>query len=127
MEVKQPSIWHDIPGAPPVGTCLAHSGQVPDGGAYLVTLPCEPQPYRIILLRSGDRVLAYVNRCAHFGVPLAEKIEYLGIRPHESFRCSVHYARYRWRDGYCESGDCEGESLLAVPVTVRDGAIVVTG
>lgn len=125
MEEQQLMRWNDIPGAPATGTVLAHVSQVPDGGAHLVTLEGEPKPYKIILLRTGDQMLAYVNRCAHFGVPLAEKVDYLGIRPHESFRCSVHYARYRWQDGYCESGDCEGESLLTVPVAVRAGNVVV--
>ena len=67
---------------------------------------------------------AYVNRCAHFGVPLAARQEQLIFKPHTSITCNVHYARYRWADGVCESGECEGESLIAVPLDVRaDGTI----
>ena len=75
-------------------------------------------PFRYLLLRSGDTVHAYVNRCAHFGVPLAAKPEQLIFKPHASISCNVHYARYRWSDGFCESGDCAGESLLPIPVVV---------
>jgi nitrite reductase/ring-hydroxylating ferredoxin subunit len=84
-----------------------------------------PQAFPIILLRSGDSALAYVNRCMHFGVPLASKVEHLHLKPQQSIRCSVHYARYRWHDGFCEYGECEGEYLLAIPVAVLDGEIVV--
>ena len=44
--------------------------------------------------------------------------------PHKHVSCNVHYARYRWRDGACEAGECEGESLIAVPISVAaDGCI----
>ncbi|MEW6292410.1 MAG: Rieske 2Fe-2S domain-containing protein [Pseudomonadota bacterium] len=117
--------WRQLPGAPAPGTVLARLEAVPDGGALLANLGAEAAPFKIILLRSGRAVFAYVNRCAHFGVPLAEKTEHLGIRPHESIRCCVHYARYRWRDGSCESGECEGAGLLPISLVVRDGLIAI--
>ena len=92
----------------------------------MVTLGVTDKPYRVILLRSGGDVLAYVNRCAHFGVPLAEKVEHLYLVPHESLRCSVHAARYRWADGVCIQGDCEGESLLKIPVQVHGDKILIS-
>ena len=86
-----------------------------------------PQPpFRYLLLRTGSVVKAYVNRCAHFGVPLAVRQDLLIFKPHATVSCNVHYARYRWDDGVCESGDCEGESLLAIPVAVdADGRILI--
>ena len=54
------------------------------------------------------------------GVPLAERQDLLIFQPHTSVTCNVHYARYRWDDGVCIAGDCEGESLLPIPVTVDD-------
>ena len=83
------------------------------------------KPFRLLVLRSGETVLGYVNRCAHFGVPLAATQEQLIFKPHVSISCNVHYARYRWQDGICDFGDCEGESLLAVPIKIRDGKIVI--
>jgi nitrite reductase/ring-hydroxylating ferredoxin subunit len=126
MEGMGPRSWQDIPGAPTSGTVLAQFDAIPEGGATLLSLGDAAAPYRIILLRSSEQVLAYVNRCAHFGVPLAEKVEHLGLKPNESIRCSVHYARYRWQDGYCEWGDCEGESLLSIPVIVSRGQVLVS-
>jgi nitrite reductase/ring-hydroxylating ferredoxin subunit len=78
----------------------------------------EGKPFRVLLLRSGPNVRAFVNRCAHFGVPLAQRQDLLIFQPHTSITCNVHYARYRWNDGVCIAGDCEGESLLPIPVTV---------
>jgi len=106
---------------------------IPDGGVRTMSLGPEADtppllPFRILLLRSGGMVLAYVNRCAHFGVPLSDKPEHLIFDPYQTITCNVHYARYRWSDGVCISGDCEGESLIAVPVRVEpDGQVVIAG
>lgn len=122
-----PPHWSTLPHAPQPGTRLALLHDLPDGQPTLLALDTgggPTQPFRLLLLRSGAQVTAFVNRCAHFGVPLAARQEQLIFKPHASITCNVHYARYRWADGVCESGDCEGESLIAVPLDVlTDGAI----
>jgi nitrite reductase/ring-hydroxylating ferredoxin subunit len=100
--------------------------ELPDGGAVFWSCGEGKQAFRLIVLRSGEQVLGYVNRCAHFGVPLAEKIEQLIFKPHQSLSCNVHYARYGWQDGRCESGDCDREGLLRVPLEVRDGTVLIS-
>ncbi|MDZ7920330.1 Rieske (2Fe-2S) protein [Rhodoferax sp.] len=107
---------------PPPGTLLGELDTLPDGVATMGELPTEPgsgeAPFRYVLLRSGTEVKAYVNRCAHFGVPLAARQDLLIFVPHTSITCNVHYARYRWSDGTCVSGECDGVGLLAIPVVV---------
>ena len=117
--------WHQVPGAPAPGSHLGHLDELADGAAALRELGDPARPFRYILLRSGEQIYAYVNRCAHFGVPLANKLEHLGVKPHTSIHCSVHYARYRWWDGYCEYGDCVGKALLAIPVEILAGEILI--
>ena len=115
--------WRDLPHAPATGTLVGPLDGVPDGGGQLYTFGPGAAPFRMLVLRTGAEVFAYVNRCQHFGVPLAIKLEHLPLKAHVSVSCNVHYARFRWRDGYCEFGDCAGESLLAVPVQVSAGEI----
>ena len=117
--------WSDAPNAPSVGTRLGQLSALLDGAATMAELPLpegavQNKLFRYLLLRNGNDVKAYVNRCAHFGVPLAERQDLLIFKPRISVSCNVHYARYRWSDGVCESGDCEGESLLSIPVQVMD-------
>jgi nitrite reductase/ring-hydroxylating ferredoxin subunit len=124
------SYWQELPNAPAPGTELGHMQTLPDGQATMHTLDSvnpENKPFRVLLLRSGPQVRAFVNRCAHFGVPLAERQDLLIFQPHTSITCNVHYARYRWSDGVCIAGDCEGESLLAIPVTVDDAGRICIG
>jgi nitrite reductase/ring-hydroxylating ferredoxin subunit len=127
--VAAPPLWHTLPHAPAPGTLLGHRDGLQDGQVLLHQVfagsdTTQQNPFRVLLLRSGERITAFVNRCAHFGVPLAAKQELMQFQPHTSLSCNVHYARYRWSDGVCDRGDCEGESLVAIPLDVdAQGAI----
>lgn len=100
---------------------LCRLAELPDGAARLIDTSDPSES--LILLRSGDAVHAFRNRCPHFGVPLAKHQRHLLFTPHESLSCNNHYARFRWQDGVCEYGDCEGEALQTVGVEVIDGEI----
>ncbi len=78
-----------------------------------------------LVLRSGEAVHAFENRCPHFGTALAQRQEHMIYVPHTSLSCNVHYARFRWHDGYCESGDCQGESLTPLAVELQDGEVLL--
>ena len=89
--------------------------------------PGSGAPFRLLLLRTGAAVFAYANRCAHFGVPLAERQHQVIFTPNVSITCNVHYARYRWQDGSCLGGECAGEPLVGVPAAVDAAGFVVVG
>lgn len=97
---------------------LCHWDDLPDGQAILRK--------DLILLRSGERIRAFINRCAHFGVPLAAKESQLIFTPHRHITCNIHYARYRWEDGICDTGECRGESLTPVTVHVAANGDICT-
>lgn len=117
-----PTFWHELPNAPAPGTLLGRLHDLTDGEARMLVWShadaADDKPFRYLLLRSGDAVRAYVNRCAHFGVPLAQKQEQLLFQSHTRITCNVHYARYDWHSGQCLDGDCDGEGLLPIPVVV---------
>ena len=114
MTSDTPQHWFDMPHAPAPGTLLGTRDALADGQAALHSVG----EFKLLLLRSGQEVKAFVNRCAHFGVPLAARQEHLLYTAHASITCNVHYAKYRWSDGLCIDGDCEGASLLPIPVDV---------
>ncbi len=115
------TLWFDLPNAPAKGAVVGNIVDITDGEPKIVFFESKTDSqtaFSLLLLKSGDSIRAYVNRCQHFGVPLAQKQEYLIFKPHTSISCNVHYARYRWHDGHCEFGDCLGESLIPVPISV---------
>ena len=116
-----PTQWQDVANAPPPGAVLGRLQELEDGQARMLVwngTEAADKPFRYLLLRSGAGVHAYVNRCAHFGVPLAQKQEQLMFKAHTSITCNVHYARYDWQTGRCLGGDCDGEGLLPIPVEI---------
>ena len=118
---NSPQNWYDLPRAPAPGTALGSVSELPDGMATLQALDTGggvAQPFRLLLLRDGAQVRAFVNRCPHFGVPLAAKQSLLISQPGNSITCNVHYARFRWSDGMCDSGECVGEGLMPVPLVI---------
>lgn len=117
--------WQRLPHAPRPGDRLCALADVADGGVLMLTRGDGDTPFRLLVLRSGDRVYGYLNRCAHFGVPLADTPEHLIFKAHETISCNVHYARYEWRDGRCLAGECAGERLVALPLRVSDGEIYI--
>jgi nitrite reductase/ring-hydroxylating ferredoxin subunit len=129
QSANAPPAWHTLAHAPQPGTLLGQRAALQDGQVqmhqvFAASDTAQQLPFRVLLLCSGNEIKAFANRCAHFGVPLAAKQEQLQFVPHFSLTCNVHYARYRWSDGVCDRGDCEGESLVPIPLQFdADGSI----
>ncbi len=121
-----PTRWQDIPNAPRSNQFVCLVDDIPDGGAHMAAFGELPKPFRLLIIRHGNELLAYVNRCSHFGVPLAQKVEQLIMEPGKELVCNVHYSRFGWRDGRCLGGECNGEGLLPVPLHV-DGQRITIG
>jgi nitrite reductase/ring-hydroxylating ferredoxin subunit len=117
--------WRSLPNAPHPGTRLCALDDIVDGGALLLTLGEGDPAFDLVVLRSGNELYGYLNRCAHFEIPLAKRQEHLVFEAHRTLSCNVHYARYDWHDGRCISGECAGEHLVAVPLQLQDGQVLV--
>ena len=123
---SQPLRWTDLPGAPVAGTWVGALSSFADGQATMLSLPASlpgAPEFKLLVLRQGDHIHAFANRCAHFGVPLAAQAAQLISTPLKSLTCNVHYARYAWATGACVAGECEGEALIAVPIDQDRGVL----
>lgn len=130
--------WTQLPRAPAPGTVICALEALPDLQATMVSVPTatnapddtlahDDTAFKLLLLRQGNTVHAFANRCAHFGIPLAAQQAQLIQTPLKSLTCNVHYARYRWADGRCEAGECNGESLTVVPVVLDSQGLLRVG
>lgn len=95
----------------------------------VVPLPSDDlgRPREALIVRAPDGTLrAYLNRCRHLPVPLDGGSRQFLSRDGEHLLCGTHGALYRLDDGFCVEGPCEGESLIALPITVGpDGAVAI--
>lgn len=100
--------------------------QLPEGEPRGFSLEEEDgAPLELILLRRGDAVLAYRNRCPHTGVNLEwVPNRFLDISG-KYLQCATHGALFRPGDGYCVRGPCAGDSLEGLPVVVENGRVLL--
>ncbi len=82
-------------------------------------------PVRIFLVRVGDGVHGYLNRCPHAGHPLDLRPQRFLTADGSLILCSSHGALFEKRTGYCVAGPCAGRSLTPVPLQVRCGFVLL--
>ena len=75
------------------------------------------------VLRLGDEVVAYRNRCPHTGAPLNWNPDEFLSYEREFIQCALHGALFRLSDGYCLHGPCNGKSLQALEIAIKAGVI----
>jgi len=75
----------------------------------------------VVLVRVGERVHAYRNRCPHLGLRLDwgdGRCLHAG-----ELVCAMHGARFTLEEGRCVDGPCRGDALQRIAVEVVDGAV----
>jgi nitrite reductase/ring-hydroxylating ferredoxin subunit len=102
---------------------LCRLSDVPDGGACVIDEQCAGRP--VVVVRRGDQVWAYVNRCPHFSVPLDFEPGNVSCYRSQVLMCAHHSALFRFDDGMCIDGPCAGAALEAVAVKIDSNAWVV--
>lgn len=99
--------------------------ELDDPGSRAFTIGRGDWPLRGLVVRRGDVVWAYRNRCPHAGHPL-------NLRPHQFLTpdrtlvlCNSHGALFEMSTGLCIAGPCAGARLRSIPVEVRDGLVLL--
>jgi nitrite reductase/ring-hydroxylating ferredoxin subunit len=110
---------------PPPGTDVCALADVADGKSRVVPFGASASRFELIVVRTGNDVFGYANECAHMSVPLNLLDDFAVETNAHRILCDHHYARFRFSDGYCLEGPCQGESLRAVPLAVRAGRVVI--
>jgi nitrite reductase/ring-hydroxylating ferredoxin subunit len=113
--------WKSYQGAPEEGADLCAAADIPNGN----TLCLERDGFPLVLVRIGDRVMAYVNACPHQYLPLDHKGDKLISADKTILRCTNHSAGFSVETGEGVEGLGIGDCLDPVPVHVRDGRVRV--
>jgi nitrite reductase/ring-hydroxylating ferredoxin subunit len=109
--------------ATPAGVALVPLTDVPDGKARNFVLQMRAGRFHGFVVRRGDTVVGYVDRCPHAGVPLARDLDEYLSPAGDLIACSWHGALFQIDDGRCVGGPCVGQHLTTWPVTVANGIV----
>ena len=110
--------------ATPAGVTLGALDVVADGGARSFVLQMRASRFHGFVVRRGESVWGYVDRCPHMGLPLAQKLDDYLAPGGDLIACSWHAALFDVESGACRGGPCGGSALTAWPVGVENGMLV---
>ncbi|HEX2115402.1 MAG TPA: Rieske (2Fe-2S) protein [Alphaproteobacteria bacterium] len=106
-------------------TVLCPLDALADPGGKGFTLAGPEGRREIFVVRRLGHVFAYENACPHIGTPLDFLPDQFLTRDGQYLLCSTHGAMFEIANGMCIHGPCRGKALKAVPVTIRDGQVVL--
>jgi len=113
--------WRDFPGAPPEGTRICAAEDLPGTGVASFDLDGFP----ILLVAASEGLRAYVNACPHQFLPLDWRSASILSADANTLRCSNHDAGFDADTGQGVDGLGQGCALDPVPVSLRDGWLVI--
>ncbi|MDB5696011.1 MAG: Rieske (2Fe-2S) protein [Sphingomonas bacterium] len=113
--------------ATPAGVVLGAVDAIADGKARNYVLQLRAGRFHGFVVRRGEQVHGYVDRCPHAGVPMAQVLDDYLTPSGDLIACSWHGALFQIEDGLCVGGPCIGQHLTPWPVTVSNGQIVTAG
>jgi naringenin degradation protein FdeD len=93
--------------------------------ARAFTIGSGDWPLKGFVLRVGDTVRGYVNRCPHAGHPLDLLPDRFLTADGTLILCSSHGALFEKASGYCVAGPCAGRSLRPIQLEVRSGLVLL--
>lgn len=102
---------------------LIELDRLADGGFAEVEVTLDGDAESLLLYRDGGHVRAWLNICPHAGRRLDWAPGQFLKSKDGLLVCAAHGATFELVEGECVAGPCRGESLRAVAVDVRDGAV----
>lgn len=112
------------PAQPPPGARLCALAELEDPGARGFIFREGESLFLGFVVRRGDRVTGFVDRCPHAGMPLSMTPDRYLTREGDLILCSTHGALFRPADGVCVGGPCAGAALRGWAVEVVGGVVV---
>lgn len=93
------------------------------GRAFTFRVRKDQRIYPTFAIRSHGNVKAYLNVCAHVGLPLDARRGDFWYLDGTYLSCKQHGAIYDPDSGECVRGPCMGLSLIPLHVSERDGRV----
>jgi nitrite reductase/ring-hydroxylating ferredoxin subunit len=107
----------------PAGTVFALLADLPDGATRGFDLTSDEWPLRGFVVRVGDAVHAFLNRCPHAGRPLNFLPDRFLTPDGELLQCVAHGALFEKDTGLCIAGPCVDDALKRIAVVLVDGEV----
>jgi nitrite reductase/ring-hydroxylating ferredoxin subunit len=96
-----------------------------DPGTRAFKLGTGDWPLKGFVVRKGQEVFAYLNRCPHAGHPLNWQPNDFLTHDQQLLICRSHGAQFEIATGTCVIGPCTGARLKSIPVKIEHEYVVL--
>lgn len=107
------------PARPAPGLRLCALADIADPGAKGFRFREGEALFAGVVVRRGELIAGYVDRCPHASWPLAALDDRFLTRNGDHILCSGHGALFDLADGACVAGPCVGARLSPWPIELR--------
>lgn len=104
---------------------LQETKDLSDGESRGLTLPPEAGGGECFVVRRGEEIFAYVNRCPHTGAPLDWTPDQFLNADGSYIICAVHGALFEIDSGRCIHGPCVNQFLEPLSVKMENDRLVL--
>ena len=104
---------------------LLETKDLPDGESRGLRLPTQAGGGEGFVVRQGEEVFAYLNRCPHTGAPLDWTPDQFLNADGSYIICAMHGALFEIESGRCIYGPCANQSLEPLTVKVENGRLLL--
>ena len=102
---------------------LATLGEISDPGCKGLSIDLENEKLALFIIKKDSQIKVYKNSCPHTHGPLDWSPDQFLDLDNNHIQCANHGALFEVNSGLCIYGPCKGESLTALPFTIRDESI----
>jgi nitrite reductase/ring-hydroxylating ferredoxin subunit len=107
----------------PSNVALCPLDALADPGSRSLVLQIGDAYFHGFVVRKGEEVYGYVDRCPHAGLPLAQELDQYLVPDKSLIACSWHGALFRIENGQCVGGPCSGAALTPWPLKIVNGIV----
>ncbi len=103
---------------------LCHIDELVDD-QWMTFTPDDTDEDTYMVKKVSEKIYVYRNFCPHQGRRLDYAPGEFLETPDKQVVCPAHGATFQTEDGYCTSGPCAGDTLKAVPFSVKDKQVYI--
>ncbi|HEU4602531.1 MAG TPA: Rieske (2Fe-2S) protein [Steroidobacteraceae bacterium] len=107
------------------GLRILSLADLPNPGSREFKIERAQWPLYGFVVRKGDVIAAYLNRCPHAGHPLNLRPDKFFTPDEALLMCNSHGALFEPESGRCVAGPCTGKALVRIPIRVEGDEVLL--
>ena len=102
---------------------LCKTSDIEDPGSKSFEIKINRKTQSIFVVHKDGQFFAYYNNCPHTGASLEWQEDQFLDLDKALIQCATHDALFMIDSGECIAGPCNGDTLTAIPLSIKDDEV----